>query len=222
MHFLLDGMLGKLARWLRMIGYEATYKNDLEDRDLLTLAKQDSLILLTSDAELYRTAVARGVESFLVEGHSEPERLASLGERYGLDLRIDTTISRCPVCGFPLREAAKKEVKQIVPPATFKVYNSFWVCTNPKCAKVYWQGSHWKKIEETLASARQIVDSRGKAKNGTDAKSTPEPGTRQSPSATSTRSHKRLSGKKPAHKPAKRNTRRTTKKVRRLRNTEHN
>jgi len=160
MHFLLDGMLGKLTRWLRMIGYEATYLNDCEDSDLLSLAKRDSLTLLTSDQELFRTAIARGIECFLVQGRTEAERLAALSDRYNLDLHIDTRISRCPVCGSPLKEAARDDVKDLVPPATFKVYQTFWVCSNPECRKVYWQGSHWGKIEKTLDTARKILDNK--------------------------------------------------------------
>jgi uncharacterized protein with PIN domain len=151
-------MLGKLTRWLRMIGYEATYLNDTEDHDLLALAKHDSLILLTSDEELYRTATSRSIESFLVQGKSESERLAEVAARYKLNLQIDTTNSRCPICGWAIIETPKDRVEGLVPPATFKVYQSFWVCTNPECAKVYWQGSHWKKIEQTLADARNMLD----------------------------------------------------------------
>jgi len=188
MRFLLDGMLGKLARWLRMIGYECTYMNDCEDRELLAMAKRDSLILLTSDAELFRTAVARGIESFLVEGRTETERLASLAERYGLNLSIDTAISRCPVCGWQLREASKGAVESVVPPATFKVYQTFWVCTNPKCAKVYWQGSHWKRIEQTLASAKKILENKKQTKPIARTRRALEPGTGQSASPIGTAS----------------------------------
>lgn len=164
MHFLLDGMLGKLARWLRMMGYEATYLNNYGDRDLLLIAKRDSLTLLTSDQELYRTAVGRGIETFLVEGRTEAERLAALAERYNLDLRIDTRISRCPVCGTLLKETPSSQVKDLVLPATFKVYKTFWVCSNPECHKVYWQGSHWKKIEQTLQAAGKILDNKAAAR----------------------------------------------------------
>jgi uncharacterized protein with PIN domain len=156
-------MLGKLARWLRMIGHEAIYQNNAEDHDLLALAKRDSLILLTSDEELYRTATSRGTESFLVQGKNETKRLAELAERYKLDLQIDTANSRCPICGSPIKETPKDEIQASIPSATFKVYQSFWVCTNPKCAKVYWQGSHWKKIEQTLADARNILDNTKKS-----------------------------------------------------------
>ncbi len=164
MHFLLDGMLGKLTRWLRMMGYEATYLNNYGDRDLLTIAKRESLTLLTSDQELYRTAVGRGADAFLVEGRTEAERLAALAERYKLDLRIDTRISRCPVCGALLKETPNSEVNGLVPPATFKVYQTFWVCSNPECHKVYWQGSHWKKIEQTLRAAKRIIDDKTTAR----------------------------------------------------------
>jgi uncharacterized protein with PIN domain len=152
-----------------MIGYECAYSNDADDRELLTIAKRDSLVLLTSDAELYRTAVARGIDSFLVEGRTEPERLASLAGRYGLDLGIDTATSRCPVCGSMLKEVEKSEIENSVPPATFKVYRTFWLCTNPKCAKVYWQGSHWKRIEQTLASAKRILDKKKHSERSTQA-----------------------------------------------------
>jgi uncharacterized protein with PIN domain len=186
MRFLLDGMLGKLTRWLRMIGYEATYLNDTDDSDLLKTAKQDSLTLLTSDEELYRTAIARGIDAFYVKGRTESERLAGLAARYGLNLAIDTSNSRCPVCGFLIKEIPKEDVRSRVPPATFKVYQTFWVCTNPDCAKIYWQGSHWKKIEQTLESAKNIIES----KTGTTSpkqdktkqnKTAPEPRRRKNP-----------------------------------------
>ena len=166
MKFLLDGMLGKLSRWLRMLGYETIYQNDRSDNDLLAAAKQDSLILLTSDEELYRTASIRGLESFLIQGRTEPERLANLAKRYNLTLKINPKDSRCPTCGSPITETPKVGVEGVVPPATFKVYSTFWVCTNPKCAKLYWQGSHWKKIEQTLETAKKILDSNSNTSTG--------------------------------------------------------
>lgn len=147
-----------------MLGYEAIYLNDSSDPGLLSKAKQESLVLLTSDEELYRTAATRGIETFLVQGRTEPERLAALAERYHLRLVIDTTISKCPVCGSSITETSKNDVESLVPPTTFKLYPSFWVCNNPECAKVYWQGSHWRKIEQTLESARKILESKRNSK----------------------------------------------------------
>jgi len=163
MRFLLDGMLGKLTRWLRMLGYDASYQNDYSDNDLLSTAKSGSLTLLTADEELYRTATFRGIQSFLVRGKTEPERLAELAERYKLRLEIDTSKSRCPTCGSAIKETPKEDLEKRIPPATFKVYKTFWVCTNPSCAKTYWQGSHWKKIEQTLQAAKKILDLKSKS-----------------------------------------------------------
>lgn len=155
-----------------MLGYDARYLKDSSDQELLSLAKRESLTLLTSDEELYRTAAMRNIETSLVQGHTEPERLAELAERYNLRLEIDTSTSKCPMCGFGLREVSKENVEKLVLPTTFKLYQSFWVCTNAKCAKVYWHGSHWKKIEQTLESARKILDAKG---NGTGSAEPPEP-----------------------------------------------
>ncbi len=156
-----------------MLGYETTYENDLADNDLLAAAKRDSLILLTSDEELYRTASIRGLETFRVQGRTEPERLANLAKRYDLTLKINPKDSRCPTCGSPITETPKVEVEGAVPPATFKVYSTFWVCTNPKCAKVYWQGSHWKKIEQMLETAKNILDSNSNTPTNTKQQAKP-------------------------------------------------
>jgi uncharacterized protein with PIN domain len=176
MHFLLDGMLGKLTRWLRMMGYEAAYMNDRSDHDLLALAKRDSLILLTSDEELYRIAISKGVDSFLIQGRTEAERLAGLAHRYHLNLWIDAAMSKCPVCGSGLHEVPKRDVEALVPPTTFKVYQSFWLCENPKCGKVYWHGSHWNRIEQTLESAKAILDAKRNIDRKENPGSTPQPG----------------------------------------------
>jgi hypothetical protein len=160
MQFLLDGMLGRLTRWLRMIGCDARYYKGGLDSDLLQRAKEESLVLLTCDLQLYRTAIARDVECFLVEGIDETERLANLAARFNLKLSINTERSRCPACGSRIKSVKKEEIASRVPPATFKLYQSFWVCTKATCAKVYWQGSHWKRIEERLENARLILESR--------------------------------------------------------------
>jgi uncharacterized protein with PIN domain len=158
MHFLLDGMLGRLTRWLRMIGCEASYFKDGSDAMLLQRAKQNSLILLTCDVQLYRTAIAKNLECFLVEGDNEPERLANIAARFNLKLNIDMERARCSVCGSTIEPVRKEKIASRIPPATFKIYQSFWICTNASCAKIYWQGSHWKRIEETLENARTILE----------------------------------------------------------------
>ena len=156
MRFVLDGMLGKLTRWLRMMGHDALYLNDTRDRDLVVNAVKENRILLTSDVALYRLAIARGADAYLVKGRTEAERLASLASRFKLDLSVHTTDSRCPVCGSSLKEVSKEEVREKIPAATFNAFNEFWSCSNSECAKVYWQGSHWENIHAVLEKAREI------------------------------------------------------------------
>ena len=156
MRFVLDGMLGKLTRWLRMMGHDAIYLNDAKDRDLVTTATKENRILLTSDVALYRLATARGADVYLVKGRTEAERLASLARRFKLDLSVDTADSRCPVCGSSLNIIPKEKVKEKIPPATFNAFNEFWTCSNSECAKVYWKGSHWENIHAVLEKAEEI------------------------------------------------------------------
>jgi len=156
MRFVLDGMLGKLNRWLRMIGHDVLYLNDVEDQDLVASAVKERRILLTSDVALYRLATARGADAYLVKGRTEAERLAGLAGRFGLNLSVDAADSRCPVCGSPLKAVSKEEVRERIPAATFNAFNEFWACSNSECAKVYWQGSHWENINAVLEKAREI------------------------------------------------------------------
>ena len=149
-------MLGKLTRWLRMMGHDAVYLNDAKDQDLLKNAIKEKRVLLTSDVALYRYATARGAEAFLVKGRTEAERLASLASRFKLNLSVDTTESRCPACGSLLEVASKDQVRGRVPETTFNVFDEFWTCSNPQCGKVYWQGSHWENIGAVLEEARKI------------------------------------------------------------------
>jgi len=143
-----------------MIGCDAYYSRNSSDADLIRQAREDSLVLLTSDVQLYRAAIARSVECFLIQGTNESVRLANLADRFNLQLKINTERSRCPSCGAPIKPVRKDEIAARIPTATFKLYQSFWICPNASCAKIYWQGSHWKRIEETLENARIILENK--------------------------------------------------------------
>ncbi len=153
MKFLADGMLGKLARWLRMLGQDVIYSVELNDAQLLELAKKDQLVLLTRDFELYRRAIARAIDAFYVEGKTESERLAGVAKRYDVSLVIDMEKSHCPVCNAMLRAAPKEQLLGELEENTFTYYNKFWRC--PNCGQVYWQGAHWKQISNTLKEANE-------------------------------------------------------------------
>ncbi len=152
MKFILDGMLGKLARWLRMMGHDAKYSTDLSDFELLDIAKKENRVLLTRDLALYQHAIAKNTEAYYVEGLTESDRLAELSARFGISLTIDLTQSRCPKCNNQLTSAIKEEIAEKVEKNTLLYYNEFWKCSN--CGAVYWQGAHWTKINATLEEAK--------------------------------------------------------------------
>jgi uncharacterized protein with PIN domain len=154
--FLADGMLGKLARWLRMLGHDVIYDNGLGDNELLELAKKESRVLLTKDLELYKRAAFRDVETFYVEGTTEPERLAEVANRYGLALVIDMDKSHCPVCNTSLKLAQKELLRNELQTNTYVHYDKFWKC--PACGQIYWQGAHWKQINNTLDEAQKKLE----------------------------------------------------------------
>ena len=153
MNFLLDGMLGKLARWLRMMGHDTLYSTTLSDAELLALAKKENRILLTRDFALYQQAVSKGVETYYVEGANEAEHLTELADRFGLAVEIDLKKSGCPKCNTHLAAISKEQIKDKVQENTLTYYNEFWLC--PNCGAVYWQGAHWTKIRATLEDAKQ-------------------------------------------------------------------
>jgi len=156
MKFIVDGMLGKLSRWLRILGHNVKYSNNLDDAQLLTIAKKERRTLLTRDFELYRHATAKGMDAFYVEGETGEERLAALAKRYGMDLDIDMTISRCPKCNTKVKPITKEEAAGKVEKSTFEHYDEFWKC--PKCGQIYWRGAHWTRIRRTLEVAQEILE----------------------------------------------------------------
>ncbi|OYT52334.1 hypothetical protein B6U66_02280 [Candidatus Bathyarchaeota archaeon ex4484_135] len=155
MRFLVDAMLGKLARWLRLLGYDAEYGRDASDDELLERARSEDRLLLTSDVELFRRALHSGVKAFLVKGSTEEERLAQLASKLGVKLEVDLKRSRCPKCNSPVVEVPKEAVRGLVPEGSWSRYDRFWRCTG--CGQVYWQGSHWANIEAVLSRARKLA-----------------------------------------------------------------
>ena len=153
--FISDGMLGKLTRWLRMLGHDVKYSNKLDDTQLITIAKKERRILLTRDLELYQQATAKGVDTFYLEGKIEEEKLAELAKRFNIKLDIDMTTSRCPKCNTRVNRIPKERIANKVEKSTFAHYDEFWEC--PKCGQIYWQGAHWTRIRTTLEKAKEIL-----------------------------------------------------------------
>lgn len=155
MKFVADGMLGKLSRWLRMMGHDVVYSANSSDDELMTIAKNEGRVLLTKDKELFQRCASRGIDVFFIEGITEAENLAELAYRFKFPLVINLEVSRCPKCNTPLKPVQKEAIVGRVEEKTYAYYTEFWQC--PGCGQVYWQGAHWDKIRGTLHEAEGIL-----------------------------------------------------------------
>jgi uncharacterized protein with PIN domain len=142
--FVADGMLGRLARWLRALGYDTLYFRDAPDRRLLAVALADRRRLLTRDAALARRAREVGL---LVRAEALDLQIQEVMAACGL--AGQRALSRCLECNALLAAAPPETVRDRVPPYTFATRREFWTCTG--CGRVFWAGSHVTGIRRRLA-----------------------------------------------------------------------
>ncbi|MEM2890167.1 MAG: Mut7-C RNAse domain-containing protein [Candidatus Hadarchaeum sp.] len=154
MKFVADGMLGKLARWLRLAGHDVVYIGKLnlpsekQDEEMLEIASKEKGILLTADVVLHKRATKSGLKSILIRETEIAKQLVEISRRLGKRIEIVPENSRCPICNGPLTSVEKNEINNVVPEKVLIANDSFWRCTD--CRKIYWKGKHWKNIIETM------------------------------------------------------------------------
>jgi uncharacterized protein with PIN domain len=162
MKFIADGMLGKLARWLRLAGHDVIYIGDLkvpageQDDALLSLSRREDRVLLTCDIELHRRARRAGIKSAFIQGSDLVDQLVQVSRRSGSKIYIRPKNSRCPMCNGVLEEVGKEEVEGKVPANVLEGQSEFWRCS--RCGKIYWQGTHWKTIVEMAERYNRMVE----------------------------------------------------------------
>ncbi|MGE5379424.1 MAG: DUF5615 family PIN-like protein [Candidatus Saccharibacteria bacterium] len=145
--FLADEMLGSLARWLRIAGYDTVYAKDLSDSEVLALAKREGRFLLTRDIQLAGRA---GRDGLLIKSPVLDEQMEQVIAAF--QLTLEEQLTRCTVCNGPLRTVGPEAVADKVPERVREANAEFFVCQD--CGQVYWKGSHWRHIEEKLKSFR--------------------------------------------------------------------
>lgn len=146
--FIADAMLGKLARWLRLAGYDTIYDATLDDRELARQSRESGRILLTRDREL---AGRRGVRAYLVQSEQVQEQLEEVLRAAGADGR--GLPPRCPVCNGPMVDVEREQVRGRVPAHVWSEQPAFRMCE--RCGRIYWSGSHWEGIGRRLRQARE-------------------------------------------------------------------
>ena len=153
--FLADAMLGGIARKLRIFGFDTLYNAQTHDDEILKIGMEQDRVILTADKELFKRIVKVGASGVLVSGDgSEFEDLVQILRKSRIEsISMDGIGSRCTVCNESLEERTSDHVKKnddfkneniVLPDRVIACHNQFFQCTG--CGKVYWRGSHLKRI----------------------------------------------------------------------------
>ncbi len=141
--FIADAMLGKLARWLRLLGYDTRYSQD-DDAAIANCARAEGRILLTRDRGL---AARRGLNAILIVGTDLETQLAQVHATVG----IPPMPPRCMDCNVRLHPIAPEAARSQVPAYVAQTQSDFQQC--PKCGRILWPGTHWQGIARRLRRA---------------------------------------------------------------------
>ena len=144
--FLAVEMLGSLARWLRIMGYDTSYARDMADNDILSQAQKEGRIILTRDRQLAERA---SMDGMFIQSDDDAEQLRQVIRRYAL--YFDEESTRCARCNGLLSIKQRSEVESRVPPRVLERQEEFQVCS--LCGQIYWKGTHWRDIRKRIALA---------------------------------------------------------------------
>ncbi|MCE4599890.1 MAG: Mut7-C RNAse domain-containing protein [Desulfurococcales archaeon] len=157
--FIADTMMGEVARWLRILGYDVLYNRNYSDPQILRIAKASKRTIITRDRGLHVKAIKNKIKSIYIYSDKIEFRLAELASKARIDLEINPDKSRCPECnGVLVKTTNKESVKDRVPPGALQAYDKFYICI--KCGKVYWEGSHWRNIKRIINDVKSIIKSK--------------------------------------------------------------
>jgi len=142
--FAADAMLGRLARWLRVLGYDTLYNPHIPIHELVKIAQREKRLLLTRN----RGAAQEFPDQTLFIPEQRPkDQLRFLIQRFQLDTR-GYIFSRCVLCNVMVQRIPREEAAPHVPGPILESQSVFYRC--PVCSKVYWEGSHLKRVRQWI------------------------------------------------------------------------
>lgn len=145
MRFVVDCMLGKLAKWLKILGFDTVFFNRIEDEDLVAVARKEGRVLLTKDTGIISRY--RDVKTLFIESEDWEDQVRQVLDE--LDIRQAVRPhTRCLSCNGLLKELPQSRARNLVTPFVFEHADSFALC--PECGRVYWRGTHMKDMELKL------------------------------------------------------------------------
>lgn len=148
--FVVDSMLGRLARWLRILGFDTWYFREIDDRELLKIHEDTGRVLLTRDTRMVR---CRGIgRRLLVKSDRWEDQLRQVVQAFSLDVRRESMLTRCLLCNRLLERLRPEEAYRRIPDYVAGSTSVFCACKS--CGKVYWAGTHRKRMDEVVSMLR--------------------------------------------------------------------
>ena len=152
--FIVDLNVGRLAKWLRVMGYDALFVPGIEDGELVRLAQEEGRVILTRDRYIVkRRSVTSGKpEALLIASEDLRGQLRQVVETY--QLTAQGGFSRCIECNVSLVDVTREGVRERVPPFVFQTQEEFMEC--PSCQKLFWRGTHWHNMIQELSGVGEV------------------------------------------------------------------
>jgi len=145
MKFILTKELGRLAKWLRILGFDTLYFNQDNPGSLIVQALRDERVILTRNQHLPQ---ARGVTIVRISSETLKAQIPQVVKALNIKFDSQRMFTRCILCNEVLTDIEKEQVKNKVPEYVFNTQSDFVRC--PKCNRIYWQGTHWGNVVSTL------------------------------------------------------------------------
>ena len=149
--FILDVQLGSLAKYLRMIGFDAAFKNSSSKNEIIMISINEKRTILTKDLNLLkRNDVIHG---YWIRNKEVIDQVKEVTRRFQLNSLIQP-FSRCMICNTLLERIEKKKIMERLQERTKNMVDEFEIC--PSCSRIYWKGSHYQKMEGIINGIREI------------------------------------------------------------------
>jgi len=149
--FIADVMLGKLSKWLRILGFDTIYYRNMENDKLMALAVKENRQILTRKTSLKDRKDIKTLLLFIKE-NDPVKQLQEVIEHYSLKIKSHNVFTICLICNQKLEEIPAELVRDKVPDYVANTQKAFSIC--PHCKRIFWKGTHyenmWRRIEEAI------------------------------------------------------------------------
>jgi len=152
--FLVDAMLGNIAKKLRLLGYDSYYSSNVSDDEVIFKAKKEGRILITKDEQLSKSAERNKISTIQIDKNDEVSQLVQIFQNQDLPKFVmDTNTTRCTLCNGQLYSINKNKILGKVPKGVLSNTENFWECD--ACNKIYWKGTHIDRLQKFLVELNE-------------------------------------------------------------------